>query len=266
MGILLASGDALWTWSGDWRLLPCPLRKPSLVSCRDGRIAAVDNAAHLLWHGGQLLSCPHDAEALMFWRGLTLLLSSNTDCLSIADAAGWRVTAHVGMYPQGMCLLAEEVLVCGGADGLVHRLTLPDLLPVIAYPVPGMAQRIHADGDIAHVLSLTCDEPLQTLLCRIDLPSGMCTPVAQLPGIPGAVCTDKEGGAWVGSTESLCHYPAGTSRPDVFIPGAGLPTHLTLHDSTLLSTDPVAGQVTLLSADGAAHLLWQGEVADACFC
>lgn len=267
MGMLLACEDGLLTWADGWQRLPCPLRRPVHVACEDAGISAVDNAAHLLWHAGQLLPCPHDVEALLLWQGNALVLSSNTDCISIADDAGWRVTARAGMYPQGMCLHSGDVLICGGADGLVHRLTLPELLPVCTYALPGMVQRIHAAGDTAHVLSLTSEEPLQTLLCRLDLTTGRARAVARLPGIPGAVCTDGRGGAWVGATEHLYHFQAGSAFPDQVYPGLGLPTHLALQDTALLATDPIAEcclQLTLYPEPRAA-VLWQGEISQACF-
>ena len=87
----------------------------------------VDNAAHLLHFGGRAFPCDREIVAARPWQGHALLLSADTDCLSLWDADGLIRTARVGVYPQDMALSAEAAWVCGGADGKLHVLTLPTL-------------------------------------------------------------------------------------------------------------------------------------------
>lgn len=266
MEILLACRDGLLLHDGMWKRTDCPLREPGLIAQSGDSLAVVDNAAHLLWHG-QALPCPRDVEALALWQGYTLILSSDTDSLSIADRDNWLVTARVGICPQDMCLLEDSVLVCGGADGHVHRLSLPDLCLLQSYPVPGMAQRISAGDDAAHVLSAAGDEDMHTLLGRLDLRNGTYTEVARLPGIPGAVRGDGNGGLWAAATDRLCHFPAASTQPDAAFRGFGLIRHIDVQGNAALLTDPVAGLCVSVTRPPkpAIHVLWRGDVEQACF-
>lgn len=267
MGMLLACGDGLLTWDGAWRTLPCPLIHPSHIACADGLIAAVDNDAHLLWYSGILLPCAREIEALCLWQGYALVLSGDTDCLSIADPDGWLVAARTGMYPQDMCLLPDEVLICGGADGLIHRLTLPGLYSVCTYPLPGMPMRIHASENAAHVLCTAGDDELHTLLCRIDLASGECGEIARLPGIPGAIRSDGSGGVWAAATEQLYHIPKGACEPDAVIDGFGLIRHIDMLGNNLMVSDPIEGLCAWIKQERRPQIvvLRHGEVGQACF-
>lgn len=266
MEMLLACRDGLLLHDGMWKRADCPLRAPGLIAPSSEALAVVDNAAHQLWHG-QTLACPREIEALALWRDHALLLSSDTDSLSVADRDGWLVTARVGMYPQDMCLLADSVLVCGGADGHVHRLSLPDLYPLQSYPVPGMAQRISCDGDTAHVLSALGDEEPCTLLGRLDLRDGTYAEVTQLPGIPGAVHADGAGGVWAAATERLYHFPAASTQADAAFRGFGLIRHIDVQEDASLLTDPVAELCVLVTRPPQPEIrvLWRGCVEQARF-
>lgn len=266
MEMLLACRDGLLLHDGMWKRADCPLRAPGLIAQSGDTLAVVDNAAHQLWHG-QTLPCPRDVEALALWQEHALILSSDTDSLSIADRDGWLVTARVGFCPQGMCLMEDSVLVCGGADGLVHRLSLPDLYLLQSYPVPGMPQRIDASGDTAHVLSAAGDEDMRTLLGRLDLQNGTYTEVARLPGIPGAVRGDGDGGLWAAATGRLYHLPAASTQPDTAFRGFGLIRHIDVQGNAALLTDPIAGLCVSVTRPPkpAIHVLWRGDVGQACF-
>lgn len=252
MGMLLACRNGLMSWMGGWRTIACPLCHPSLAACIGAAPAAVDNRAHLLWHADTLIPCPHDVEALQLWQNYALVLSSNTDCLSIASADGWLFTARAGMYPQDMCLSGDDALVCGGADGLIHRLALPELLPVRTYAVPGMPQRIHAAGGTACILCTMGDEALFTRLCRLSLATGSVLPLADLPGIPGAVTPDGEGGIWAATSEGLYHLADANPRTASPLCGFGLIRQLHLIPEGLLITDPLEGQLLHLPRNSAS--------------
>ncbi|MBQ7851105.1 MAG: hypothetical protein IJ343_15375 [Clostridia bacterium] len=266
MEMLLACRDGLLLHDGMWKRTDCPLRTPGLIAHSGDTLAVVDNAAHLLWHG-QALPCPRDVEALALWQGYALILSSDTDSLSIADRDNWLVTARVGVCPQDMCLLQDSVLVCGGADGHVHRLSLPDLCLLQSYTVPGMAQRISAGDDEAHVLSALGDEEPYTLLGRLELQDGAYTQVTRLPGIPGAVHADRTGDVWAAAAERLYHFPAASTQADAAFRGFGLIRHIDVQGNTALLTDPVAGLCVSVTRPPkpAIRVLWRGDVEQACF-
>lgn len=265
MRILLACREGLLLHDGFWRQLDCPLASPDLVAHSDGAVTAADNAAHLLWHS-RLLPCDRDIEALLLWQHYALALSSDTDCLSIADPDGWLVTARVGIYPQDMCLSGSSVLVCGGADGQVHHLSLPELHILRTFHVPGVAMRIHANGDAAHVLCSAGDEHMYTLLGRIDLATGAYAEIARLPGLPGAVQADAAG-VWAAVTERLYHFPTGETQPDILLDGFGLIRHLERCSDGLLITDPLEDMVAQLTFGAGAQLrpLYRSTIGQAIF-
>lgn len=266
MRMLLACGDGLLLYEGMWKRADCPLRKPALIAHAGENLAVADNTAHLLYHG-KLLACPRDVEALTLWREYALLLSSDTDTLSIADRDGWLITTRVGMYPQDMRLLEDSVIVCGGADGLVHHLSLPDLYPLQSTPVPGIVQRIDANGSTAFVLSTLDDEMLYTQLGQINLADGSYAEITHLPGIPGAVHGDGAGGIWAAATERLYHFPASSTQADAVFRGFGLIRHIDVREGAALVSDPITERCVLVTCppDPELQILWRGCVEQACF-
>ncbi len=265
MGMFFARGDGLWTLEDAWERVDCPLASVHFAAMAGGHVAAIDDDAHLLWLDGLLLPCDRDVEALKLWHGHALVLSSNTDCLSVADRDGWLVTARVGMYPQDMCILGSDVLACGGADGLVHRLTLPELLPVGAYAVPGMAQRICTHGGLAHVLCTIENDGLCTRYCRITLKNGRCEPCATFPGLPGAVGTDGSEGLWIAVSDALHHLPTASEEPDLLLDGFGLIRHIDTQDGVTLVTDPVTDTCMLITDRPDVLPICEGDVSQAGF-
>lgn len=196
----------------------------------------VDNAAHQLHHAGCTFPCDRDVEALALWRGHALLLSSDTDCLSLWDGDGLVRTARVGVYPQDMAVQGDTAYICGGADGRLHLLHLPDLRASAEYRLPGMPERVCIQGDSAHLLTLLADHEVQTALLTLDLPTGKYAEVAQFPGLPGAIAAD-EGGLWVGVSEQVLHFPAGSAEADVVIEGFGLARSIEVHPDGVLVSD-----------------------------
>jgi len=268
MGILLGCDKGLIMPCAPETQLPCPLRSPDLIACCCGYLAALDNAERLLWLGGEVYAADAGAEALLILPGGCLTLSGDTDCLTLRDSSTGTplLAAPVGVYPQDMCHVPGGLIaVCGGCDGTVRLLTARDLHTVKITRVPGCAQRINASRGWLHVLCLTEDEGLQTLLCRVPLRGERYEPVAVLPGIPGAVCADDSGGLWAAASEVLYHFPPEGRTPDRIIPGFGLIRHMDWQDGLLLVSDPVMEICALVERSGACRTVYEGAVQQAIF-
>lgn len=270
MGMLLGCGEGLLEMARGWKPRSCPLKRPDLLALDQGRMAAVDNANRLMWLNGQLFPCDPGVEALCLWQSYALALSGDTDCLLLLDAAsGLRlVSTRAGVYPQDARVLPGlgMVAVCGGAEGTIRLLSLPELHTLRVIPVPGSAQRLDTVGGVLHVLCATEDAGLKCLLCRVLLQSGACQPVAVLPGLPGAIRADRSGGLWVGASEYLYHLPFNCDTPDHVYGGFGLIRHLDCWGQWVLATDPVMGLCALV--DGGAHkarVIYHGDVGQALF-
>ena len=168
----------------------------------------VDNEAHLLHIGGRAFRCDRDVEALRRWKNHALLLSSDTDCLSLWDEEGMIRLARVGVYPQDFIVAEDRAIVCGGADGKLHLLSLPDLFETAEYPVPGMPERLCARGDAVYVLSLMPESEVHTMLLTLALADGAWRELRRLAGIPEAITAD-ETGLWVAVSEGEIWLPGG---------------------------------------------------------
>ena len=289
MAILLGCGEGLMMLERDWRAVACPLAEVTNIALENGRIAALDNGAHQLWLGGEALPTDTGMESVRLWQGHCLTLSGDTDCLTLTDAATGEplLTTPVGVYPQDMCVLPGlgMVAVCGGADGTVRLLTLPDLTPVRTAHVPGNAQRIDASHGWLHVLCLTEDDGLQSLLCRVPIHTGPHSqtdwqsqtdwhgqtdryiPVTTLPGLPGAIRADRNGGLWTAASEHLYHFPRNSRTPDRSLSGFGLIRHIDCRGRWVLVTDPVMNLCALIDAAGRLpmRVLYEGDVGQAVF-
>ncbi len=223
---MLHGGDGLWTRQDGWVMA-------------DGGRTAVDNAAHLLHHAGRVFPCDREIEALALWQDQALLLSSDTDCLSLWDGEGAVRTARVGVYPQDMAVQGDAVWVCGGADGRVHGLTLPGLNSLTSHALPGMPERIAIREETAYILSLLAEEDVYTALFRLDFSTGRFGETARWPGLPGALAADTDG-LWVGVSEQVLHL-SNEGETDLIVSGFGLPRHICMQGDLVLVTDPVAG-------------------------
>lgn len=205
----------------------------------------VDHTAHLLHFGGHHYPCDRDIEALALWRGHALLLSSDTDCLSLWDSEGLIRTTRVGVYPQDMAISGDRAYVCGGADGAVHLVELPCLEESASYSVPGMTERICARGNAAHLLTLMAEPEVHTRLLRLDLDTGSHQEAARFAGIPGALTAD-ESGLWVGVSELVLHLPWGAGQPDMTIEGISLARQIEVQATGVLITDGLEDRSILI--------------------
>ena len=196
----------------------------------------VDHAAHKLHHGEQTFACSREIEALAVWKGHALLLSSDTDCLSLWDTEGLLRIARVGVYPQDMALAENQVIVCGGADGRLYELSLPDLQLLRTTVLPGMPERIALQGQTAYVLSLLPEPEIHTALLRISLPTGHVNMQLTRPGIPGAITAD-ENGLWIGVSEQVLHLRNAAATPDRVIEGIGLASRIETRPGGIRVTD-----------------------------
>lgn len=196
----------------------------------------VDHSAHELHYKGRVFPCDRDIEAIEIWEDYALLLSSDTDCLSLWGADGLVRIARVGVYPQAMALRGNQVLVCGGADCRLHQLALPSLQHDFSLLLPGMPERIALGKDAAHVLLFLAEPEPYTQL--VSIVPGACTYQLQLrlPGIPGAIAADSTG-LWVGVSEQVLHIPENAAAPDITIEGIGLAGHIEIVPGGILVMD-----------------------------
>lgn len=160
----------------------------------------VDNEAHVLHFSGHVFPCDRDVEAVQRWKGHALLLSSDTDCLSLWDREGLVRLARVGVYPQDVAVTEDTAVVCGGADGKLHLLTLPELFETEEYQLPGMPERLCLRGDTAYVLSLIPEPEVHTMLLQVELSTGLWLELRRFAGIPEAITAD-ETGLWATMSE-----------------------------------------------------------------
>lgn len=263
MAVTLCGGSAgLWAYRDGWQRLPCPLPHPALLARSGAGLLVLDDRAQLLWDGRQLMPVPRGVEALLSWRGDALLLSGETDgVMRLSLATGQPLlVAPAGVYPQDACLMPGDVLaVCGGCDGTVRLLNPFSLRPLRTLTLPGITERIAWSGDALHVLCAVGNTAVRCQYWRIPR-AGAPQCVALLPGLPGAVCGDARGGAWVAATETLCRFPAGALRPDCSIGGTGLVRHMVCPGGRLMTCDPVLGCCTLFGPGGYPAATWHGDV------
>lgn len=226
----------------------------------------VDNAAHLLHHGGRVFPCDRDIEALASWKGHALLLSSDTDCLSLWDSEGLVRTARVGVYPQDMAVQDDTVYICGGADGKLHLIALPELHPLTDYVLPGMPERISIQGESAYLLTLLAEHEVQTVLLRLELPTGIYQELARFPGLPGALCA-TEYGLWVAVSEMLMHLSPDAAQVHTVIEGFSLIRRLDTQGNAVLATDPLEGLCARITKAPrpSVEVLYRGDVGMAVF-
>lgn len=162
----------------------------------------VDNEQHLLHIGGRSFRCDRDIEATAAWKEHVLLLSSDTDCLSLWDGEGMIRTARVGVYPQDVAVQGDAAYICGGADGKLHVLSLPDLHTSAEFALPGMPERLCIWDAAAYVLTLLVEPEVHTALLSVQLDTGSWREAAQFTGIPEGIVADGSG-LWVMVNEGL---------------------------------------------------------------
>lgn len=207
----------------------------------------VDDAAHMLHWDEQSFPCDRNIEAALPWNNHALLLSSDTDCLSLWDKSGLIRLVRVGVYPQDMAIQDEQVIVCGGTDGRLHLLSLPALETIREISVPGMPERIAWQDGVAWLLTLLPEPTVQTALLEVDLLSGCHRELARYAGLPGAVYLDRNG-LWVAVSEQLLHFRLSIAAPDMVVSGFGLIRRLRPSAGGIMAIDPLEERVTLISA------------------
>lgn len=268
MDMRLGCGAGLYEWRGEG-----PHEAPVRTNCSLSRVdlltakgTAVDNAAHLLLHEERLLPCDRDIEALLTWRQHALLLSSDTDCVSLWDREGMVRTLRVGVYPQDMALYGDAAVICGGADGKAHLIALPELHPLMDYALPGMPERICIRGESAYLLTLITGPEVQTALLELALPTGRYRELARFPGLPGAICATYDG-LWVAVSEMLLHLSPDAAQVHTVIEGFSLIRHLDAQGSSVLATDPLEGLCARVTKTPrpSVEVLYRGDVGMAVF-
>lgn len=267
MRIIAACGrDGLLEYRDTWRRLPCPLACPTQLAARPGGLAAADESARLLWTGQAVHPIDGGLEALALTQCCALTLSGDTDSLTLMDAASGDplVLVPAGVYPQDFCFVDHATLaVCGGMDGKVRLMSLPELRTKREFNLPGATQRIACSGGQLHVLCLAGEDPLHTLFCRIPLPQGQPSQVCAMPGLPGAVCADGRGGIWLGVSEHLAHFLPRACAPDVLLSDFGLIRRMARMGDSVLVSDPVMGLCAAADLAGHVHTLLRGDVQQA---
>lgn len=257
MGILF-SQDGVYFGGG----LPrgCPLAHATHGAADGGGLTLANARKARMWHNGLLLPCCPGLAALLRWHQHALTLSGETDCLTLVSPGGdLLVTAPCGMYPQDACIDGGTVYIAGGADGRVHRLTLPELRETGTYDLSGLPERISVCRNSAWVLSLETEGEMHTMLLRLPLTGGVPELIARLPGIPGAVYADS-GGVWAASTETLVHFPPDGTYPDRSIGGFSLITQIApATDGLLLRDGPEERTALLRLAPAPAILVFDRE-------
>lgn len=207
----------------------------------------VDNVAHRLHHNGSCRPCDRDVEALAVWQKHALLLSSDTDCLSLWDEDGVIRTSRIGVYPQDMAIADDTAYVCGGADGRLHLTSLPDLTVLRSISLPGMPERITLDDQTAYVLTLLTDPEVQTALLSVDLVRDAYQEIRRFSGLPGAIHAD-ESGLWVASGNHLMHLIRNHMQADCIITGFGLIRRLLPLGSGVVAIDQLEEQAAWVTA------------------
>lgn len=266
VAVLAACGtDGLMVWRGGWQRMACPLPCPEMLALQRNRLAVLDNTAHAVWTGQRIIPVDSGVEAMLLWGEHLLTLSGDTDCLTLLslNGGGPLLTIPVGVYPQDMCLLpgSRSLAVCGGADGMIHIIRLPELWEEQTIRLPGHVHRATCLGGVLYALCTVEDAGLCCQLCSIR--GGRCRPLARWPGLPGAIHRDDTGCLWVAASEVLCRFHKGEYHP---LKGEfGLIRHMDSRRGMLLISDPVMEQCSLITADKSMQLLYEGEIGHAVF-
>ena len=201
----------------------------------------VDRAGHTLHHGSSVFPCDREIEAFAAWKEHALLLSSDTDCLSLWDRDGLVRLTRVGVYPQDMAITGDMAIICGGADCCLHLLGLPDLMPCGDISLPGMPERIALQNGTAHVLTLLTEPEIHTRLICIELPTGKTSTRLTLTGIPGAIAADADG-LWLGVSGQVLHLAFGATQPDIVVEGIEMPEHIDMYPDGIIVTDALSSR------------------------
>ena len=227
-----------------------------------------DNTQRLVWLGDVLFPVAGGVESLLLWQGKPLVLSGDGDSLTLHNPSGTPLfLSPAGVYPQDMCLMPGGlVAVCGGAEGTVLILRLPELTAEGRIRVPGSVQRAAWQSGYLYVLCAVEEEGLRCLLGRIHPRTGRYEALSALPGLPGAILADGGNRLWVAASEALYCFRPGERAPRQRIGGFGLIRHMACRDHMLLLSDPVLGTLTLMASPfHRLQTLFTGDVGQALF-
>lgn len=161
----------------------------------------VDDTTHTLHFVKEVFPCDRDIEAALPWQTYALLLSSDTDSLSLWDDSGLVRLTKAGVYPQDMAIHDDLVTVCGGADGKLHLFSLPSLQETAEIPLPGMPERICIALEMTFILTLLTEPDIHTALLQVQL-DGQWLELRRYRGIPEAIAADKSG-LWIAVSDGV---------------------------------------------------------------
>lgn len=263
--MLAACGPrGLMTWQQGWHSLACPLPGADMLACTGGRLVMLDNTVHAVWADGRMLPVDAGVEAMLLWGDALLTLSGDTDCLTLFSLETGQplLTIPAGVYPQAMCLLpgGRSLAVCGGADGTLRVIRLPDLWEEQTLHLPGTVLRVACLRGNLYVLCTTENDGLCCQLCCIQ--GRRQWRMGCWPGLPGAIHADSLGRLWVASSERLGYFRQGEYRA---VPGEfGLIRHMDSQGGALLASDPVLKTLWLVR-QGTPTPLLEGSVQHGLF-
>lgn len=267
MALLVCCGaDGLLEYTDQWRPIFCPLPSPQLIASGSaGRCAVIDNTQQLLWLGDQLFPVDPGVEKLLMWRDHPLVLSGETNALTLLDPATGTplFLAPAGIYPQDMCFLSERTIaVGGGEDAMVHILRLPELSCEKSLVMSGAVQRIVCHNQWLYVLCEVIGE-LRCLLYRVHPASMRYELLLELPGPSGALHYGHQG-IWVAAGEYLCQLRSEDHHLLQQRRGFGWIRFIAGWQGALLLSDAAQGILYRLAAPGRfPELLLKGEVGQA---
>lgn len=263
--MLAACGSSgLMSLGNGWQRVSCPLPCPEMLARCGSRLAVLDNTVHAVWTERRIIPVDSGVEAMLLWQDALLTLSGDTDCLTLFSLSTGQpqLTIPAGVYPQDMCLLpgGRSLAVCGGADGMLRVIRLPELWEEQAIRLPGSVQRAACLGSVLYVLCAIEHDGLCCQLCRVQ--GGGWVSLAQWPGLPGAIHADGIGRLWIAASELLCCFHRGEYRR---IPGEfGLIQHMDSRQGQLLVSDPVLDALWLVEGTH-TKMLHEGNVQHGIF-
>ena len=264
--LLCCCAEGLLAYTDEWQRQFCPLPTPSLLAAEDGLLAVIDVSERLLWMNELLVPVDSGAECLLLWHGRPLVLSGDTDCLTMLDpcTGSPMFLTPAGVYPQDMCLLpGDRLAVCGGGSGTVLSLQLPELTLLQTFSLPGCVQRAAWHNGRLYALCTVENDALCTLLCRIHPSSGRYEALCTLPGLPGALHADRL--LWIAAGDSVYQLRRADARPVRLCGGLGLVRHICASGHRVILSDPALDGVYLLESRTPPQQLLTGGVGQALF-
>lgn len=258
--------DGLMMYTDRWQQTFCPLPSPQLIAAdHSGQYAVVDNTQQLLWSGDHLFPVDPGVEKLLLWRGHPLVLSGETNTLTLLDPSTGApmFLAPAGIYPQDMCFLSEHTIaVGGGEDAMVHIFRLPELSCEKTLILRGAVQRIAIHRQWLYVL---CDAVGEShcMLQRVHPASMRYELLLELPGPSGTLYCGHHG-LWVAAGECLCRLHGDDHRLLHHHQGFGWIRYIIGWHGALLLSDVAQGALYRLPAPARSpELLLKGNIGQA---